>query len=156
MIRWRYIKVPLYLFESGLAHMFRDWMCWVKPIMSPIVSDCRRVVQSHVDHNPKQIPNSTVKTPFHSLPPSCRHSLVLEQHRYWYCRSLTPSKMESKIVSKCRMALLLSGGGASLARCCSGWQVGMMRWKSRWVLSDLRYGCIDLWVLHTVTYLKSS
>ena len=44
------MKVPLYLFKSGLAHMSRGW---VSPTVLPIVSDCRRVVHSHVDHNPQ-------------------------------------------------------------------------------------------------------
>ena len=56
--------------------------------------------------------------------------------------------MESKIASEYRMALLHSGGRASLAKYCRPvWVVGGdYGVEDRWVLKDLRYGCIDLWV----------
>ena len=84
-------SLPLYFSNSGLAHIFGDWVCWVESIMLPIISyfssghPCR-------SQTPNQLPISTMETSFYFLSPSCRRFqclLVLGAARDWYCKPLT-------------------------------------------------------------------
>lgn len=47
---WKYLVIPL----NRVWPLCSDIGCWVKSVMSPMISDCKRIVHSHLNHNPQQ------------------------------------------------------------------------------------------------------